>query len=170
MQRFFQILLILCFSISVVSAQNKSKETDLHLIKRGETLYSLSKTYNTTVSQLLDLNPSIVDNKLKAGESIKVPNVTKDAAYKPVKIGPPQYLIPVTYHVNKGETLYSIAKKTDNNVETIRLWNDLKNDDIKAGQKLIVGYNEQSGKDLPNQKTVIEISNVEPTPGWLEFN
>ncbi len=149
MQRFFQILLILCFVVSASFAQTK---TDVHVVKKGETLYSLSQKYNTTVSKLLDLNPTIIDNKLKADESIKVPYVTKDASYKSVKIGPPQFLIPVTYHVSKGETLYSIAKKTENNIETIRMWNDLKTDAIKAGQKLIVGYNEQSGKDLPNHK------------------
>src|SRR5689334_7900247 len=156
MQRIFQILVIVCFSVSVSFAQNHLEETNEHLVKKGETLYGLSQRYNCTVSKLLDLNPAIIDNKLKTGETIKVPNVISDPKFKTVKIGPPQYLIPVTYHVNKGETLYSISKKTDNEVQTLRMWNDLKNDDIKAGQKLIVGYNEQSGKDLPQHKTEIK--------------
>lgn len=115
-------------------------QTQDYKVKKGETLYGLSQRYNTTVSKLLDINPSIVDNKLKEGALIKVPMMKEEVNYNKVKIGPPQFLAPVTYSVSKGETLYSISKKMNTNVETLRMYNELKNDDIKAGQKLIVGY------------------------------
>lgn len=152
MQRFFLIAVFFIFSVSVALAQTTDTET--HLVKKGETLYSLSQKYNTTVSRLLDLNPSIVNNNLQAGSSIKVPQLKEDASYKKVKIGPPQYLIPITYTVDKGETLYSIAKKVNNNTETLRMWNDMKTDKIKAGQKLIIGYSDGT---LKNNNSKISI-------------
>ncbi len=152
MQRFF--LFIVFISLFMVSAA-QTVETDTHVVKKGETLYSLSQKYNTTVSRLLDLNPAIVNNNLQTGSSIKVPLLQEDVSYKKVKIGPPQYLIPVTYTVDKGETIYSISKKVNNNIETLRMWNDMKTDKIKAGQKLIIGYtNSDEGK--VNNKMIVD--------------
>lgn len=33
------------------------------------------------------------------------------------------------------------------NVETLRMWNELKNDNIKAGQNLIVGYGNSNNEN-----------------------
>lgn len=43
------------------------------LVQQGQTLYSLSKAYNTTVEEIENLNPSVKDEGLKAGQTIKVP-------------------------------------------------------------------------------------------------
>lgn len=122
---------------------------EIHQVKKGETLYSLSRKYNTTVPTLLEYNSSIVNNNLKTGSTIKVPKAepvlqasTEKVVYN--GIGPKEFLVPVYYEVAKGETLYSIGQKTQNDVEVIKLWNDLKVTNIKPGQKLIVGYAENT--------------------------
>lgn len=122
---------------------------EIHQVKKGETLYSLSRQFQTTVPSLLELNPNIVDNKLKSGSTIKVPKAaavnntaSETSTYK--GIGPKPFLVPVYYQVAKGETLYSIGQKTNNDVEVVKLWNDLKANNIKPGQKLIVGYAENT--------------------------
>ncbi len=43
------------------------------LVQQGQTLYSLSKAYNTTVEEIEKLNPAVKDEGLKAGQTIKVP-------------------------------------------------------------------------------------------------
>lgn len=159
MQRFF---LFIVFISSFIIASAQTTKTGDHVVKKGETLYSLSQKYNTTVSRLLDLNPAIVNNNLQTGSSIKVPLLQEDASYKKVKIGPPQFLIPVTYTVDKGETIYSISKKVNNNIETIRMWNDMKTDKIKAGQKLIIGYT-NGDESKTNNKTVVDATIKNPS-------
>ena len=135
---------------------------DIHQVKKGETLYSLSRKYNTTVPTLLEYNPSIVNNNLKTGSTIKVPKhepvleaSPESVVYK--GIGPKAFLVPVYYEVAKGETLYSIGQKTQNDVEVIKLWNDLKVNNIKPGQKLVVGYAE-------NAQTIVGTPREMPRP------
>ena len=167
------LIAALFFFTNNVAAQTTTQD---HKVVKGETLYALSQKYNTTVAALLDLNPLIVDNKLKEGANIKVPVIKSTVDYTPVKIGPPQFLLPVSYNIEKGETLYSIAKKLNTNVESLRLWNDLKTDNIKAGQKLVVGYNDSNGAKQnvvvtesinnisPDKKEVVKISETKKSP------
>lgn len=49
-----------------------SSSTRTHTVLPKETLYSLSKQYNTTISELLRLNPELSDG-LKIGQEIKIP-------------------------------------------------------------------------------------------------
>ena len=134
--------------------------TQDYKVIKGETLYGLSQKYSTTVSHLLDLNPTIIDNKLQEGATIKVPVVKNNVTYNKVKIGPPVFLAPVTYNVAKGETLYSISKKMNTNVESLRMWNDLKSDDIKSGQKIVVGYGNSSSKTTVTPDQNVTSTNV----------
>ncbi len=138
------------------------QEYEILKIEKGQTLYSLAKSYHTSVSALLELNPSLVDNNLKAGSTIKVPKLKNEVnstgkqksplneVPKYSGIGPQQFLVPVNYRVGKDETIYSIAKKTGNDVEVIKLWNDINSDLIKPGQDLVVGYGDGTYTRIPN--------------------
>lgn len=162
MKRILVIILMLFNAIGLYAQSN----TQDYKVSKGETLYGLSQKYNTTVSHLLDINPSIINNKLQEGATIKVPVIKNDVTYNKVKIGPPQFIIPVTYNISKGETLYAISKKMNTNVEALRMWNELKNDDIKAGQKLIVGYgnsnNENAVVNEPKTTTTVDAKKDSP--------
>lgn len=142
MKRVVVIFLILTLPFCVFA-----QSTQDFKVSKGETLYGLSQKYNTTVAHLLDINPTIINNNLQEGATIKVPIVKNDVNYNKVRIGPPQFIVPVTYNIGKGETLYSISKKMNTNVETLRMWNELKNDNIKAGQNLIVGYGNSNNEN-----------------------
>lgn len=50
--------------------QNKDQIT--HLIKAGDTFWSLAKTYNTTVEKLLQLNKGINPHLLQIGQQIRI--------------------------------------------------------------------------------------------------
>jgi len=162
MKRILVIILMLFNAIGLYAQSN----TQDYKVSKGETLYGLSQKYNTTVSHLLDINPSIINNKLQEGATIKVPVIKNDVTYNKVKIGPPQFIIPVTYNISKGETLYAISKKMNTNVEALRMWNELKNDDIKAGQKLIVGYGNSNNENVvvnePKTTTTVDAKKDSP--------
>src|SRR5260221_11492530 len=47
---------------------------------------------------------------------------------------------PIYHTVKIHETLFSIAKKYNAKTTELKKWNKLKSDNVKVGQKLIVGY------------------------------
>ena len=94
-------------------AQNDytSDQISLYVVKKGDTVASISKLFN--VSQ----NTIIWANDLKRGQSLKE-NQTL-------------IIMPVTgvqYTVKKGDTLSSIVKKYKGDLDEVKHWNDLSGD------------------------------------------
>jgi LysM repeat protein len=139
------ILLLLLFQSTFIFSQTFEKgkqvspQYDTHLVIKGETLYSLSKQYYTTVPELLRLNPEIIDNNLETGSLVKVPFVPEQQAATS-EIANKKMENAILYRVGKKETLYSISKRYNTDVATLMLWNDLQEPSIQEGSQLIVGY------------------------------
>src|SRR5574344_2340213 len=60
-------------SLACGSATAPTIQTTDIVVEQGQTLYSLSKLYNTSVEQILDLNPMVKTDGLKTGQTIKLP-------------------------------------------------------------------------------------------------
>ncbi|MCR8846269.1 LysM peptidoglycan-binding domain-containing protein [Paenibacillus sp. SC116] len=74
----------------------------IHIIKKGETLYALSKKYGVSLDQLIALNPQLADpNQVQVGMKIRVPST-------PVSTG--GYEIVHKHVVKEGDTLWKLAK------------------------------------------------------------
>ena len=56
-----------------------------YVVKQGNTLYSIAKTYQVEVDDILKLNPKIENNNIKVGEVIKIPmeKTKKEESQKP---------------------------------------------------------------------------------------
>ncbi len=117
----------------------------LHVVKEGETLFSISKEYNVALEDLQRIN-QLADNSIEVGKVIKIPQnteQTKPATNKPVKVEPDKK-IPNTgsdavYHIVKpGETLYRIHINYKVPISKLRKLNHLKGNYIKVGQKIRV--------------------------------
>ncbi len=140
----------LCFTVLLAEAQDslgtiaiKEKVYTLHHVSKKETLYSLSKKYKISIDDIIKYNPSAKDSVILPGEILKVPEWLR--AEEIVSVTIPQYIVKKTdtiFHViKKGETLYSIKRKYPvNNLDSLRIWNDLQADAIKLEQRLIVGW------------------------------
>ena len=104
---------------TVVKDVNAGKTTqpqsnpDEITVKAGETLYSIGKTYNVSVDDLIDLNPQLSEG-LKAGMVLRLrkPDI-KSGARPTEKKGPDTIVVPVTsgdcYSANNIKTTYKIA-------------------------------------------------------------
>ena len=107
----------------------KSNESKIHKVKKGETLSGIADNYRVTISSLQKLN-NISGNKIIAGQELKIPNTT-DVKTKSKNDD---------YHiVENGETLYSIAIMYNTSVQKIKTLNHLSSSKIIVGQKLKVG-------------------------------
>ncbi|MGB3076363.1 MAG: LysM peptidoglycan-binding domain-containing protein [Chitinophagales bacterium] len=115
----------------------KERAADLHVVVKGETVYSISKAYQITVEELLHLNPEIIDNNLPIGAKIKVPVMNDEPIIPSNEIRNGHAIL---YTVQKKETLYAISKKYNTKVDTLLRWNNLMSPDIEEGSQLIVGY------------------------------
>ncbi len=107
----------------------------MYTVKNGDTLYGISRKYNTTVEKIKDLN-YLKDNNLKPGMVIRIPEFyTKEE-----EMYMPNY---INYTVKKGDTLYSISKNFDIDVNLIIKDNGLETNELKLGQLLRIRSSEE---------------------------
>lgn len=128
-----------------------------HVIKKGETLYGISKLYQCSVSDLKNINPELNQSEVQIGQLIVVPKVDllqnneptdqiiKDAAKSEEKDGGDLLYKSISsedtivkHTVLAHETLYSIAKRYMVTPDDIRKRNDLSPGMLKAGDIIIV--------------------------------
>lgn len=100
-----------------------------YIVKKGDTFYSIAKKYGLVVEQLIAANFT-TSTKIIAGQKIAIP--PKDQPWS----GNQENLDNRNYRVVKGDTLYSISKRTGVSIESIKRLNRLTSDLIKIGQIL----------------------------------
>lgn len=108
---------ILLLSSSLVLAASPVNE---HSIVAGDTLRRLAKIYDTTVLELLDLNPGITPDNLQIGQKINLP------------------LEPLwSYHVvQPGDNAKALAKAYKVPYEALLEANGLDRDQLKTGEMI----------------------------------
>jgi LysM repeat protein len=85
----------------------------IHIVKKGETSYSISKAYGITVEELSDQNPSS-SRGIKEGQSLRIPVVDNPVRPQPqIRMFQTQRdETKYNYHkLSSGDTVYSLAKK-----------------------------------------------------------
>ncbi len=121
-----------------------------HTVQPQETLYGLSKKYNTTSQELLRLNPSLQDG-LKAGQVIMVPAQQSGNGLK-IQVTDTTYNI---HEVQRKETLYSISKKYGVNINDIIKANPSYDGNLRKGDKLRIPALVMTVKPFAKPDTVI---------------
>ncbi len=119
-------MLLFFMSFSIASFGQKNSNT--HKVKKGETLYSISKQHGITVEQLVNANPDSKDG-LKTGNLLQIP----DSSVQVKSENASKYL---THKVVAGETLYAISKKYDISIQTILVENPEIIDGLVIGREL----------------------------------
>lgn len=99
----------------------------IHQVDPQETLFGISRRYNTPVSDIVQNNDSLKDG-LKIGQRIRVPFIEPTMIPEGAKV----------HHVTPGETLFSIAKSYNISMDQLMASNGLKGTDLSVGQALIV--------------------------------
>ena len=93
-----------------------------YIVKKGDNLYSIAKTYGITQKELMDIN-NLNSNLLSIGQILLIPSNDVETT---------------TYIVKPGDTLYKIARDYNTTVTDIISKNNLTSNTLSIGQLLII--------------------------------
>ena len=120
----------------------EEKKYILHPVKPKQTLFSIARYYSLSLADLFEHNPDFrTDPTLHTGSRVKIPIPNK--AIKRYKT--PGFVASkntsIYYIVQYGDNLYQISKRNfDMPVDSVAKRNKLKNNNIRPGQLLHVGW------------------------------
>ena len=111
-------------------------DTNLYIVKKGDSLYKIAQNNNTTVNELIQLN-NLTNTNLSIGQVLKLPTKVFN-----------------TYVVKSGDSLYKIAQNNNTTVNQLKQLNNLTNNLLSIGQVLklpsteVNTYTVKSGDNL----------------------
>jgi murein DD-endopeptidase MepM/ murein hydrolase activator NlpD len=137
----FCLFLHAVFFFSALSGRLDAQDT-VHVVAKGETVYSISRSYRISPDELMRHNGITDPSRLQLGRSLRIP----------LSSGGPSRRTPETgtqtagrtgfseYRVEKNDTLYSIARAHRVSLQTLRELNNFPPNfnQIKVGEKIKV--------------------------------
>lgn len=150
------------FALSILLALSSLCAADTYYsVEKGDTLYSISKKYQLTVAELRTANNMSENDVLKIGQKLTIPEAdigtaaalstntaskNKTASSSAVKTS--------TYTVEKGDTLYGIARKNGISLADLLNINGFdSNTVLKIGQKIKIYQKNEEIKKVSEKKT-----------------
>lgn len=163
----------------VPPAPKAATQNVYHVVKKGETLSGIAQKYDVPASQIASLN-NLKKNQINIKQKLLIKKGDKQitesetakntsAAVTSTKETTHEEVGAEEFHsVKKGETLYGISKKYGSSSKDIVAWNDLKNNEVKIGQKLIVKKGTASAHKQETVKTKAADSSTMDAPKTAE--
>lgn len=102
-----------------------SSDDNTYIVKKGDSLWTIAKKFNTTVDKIKNKN-NLSSNLLSIGQALEIPIETEEV----VNVN--------KYIVKAGDTLYSIAKNYNINVDRLKKYNNLNNSILSIGQVIYI--------------------------------
>ena len=109
---------------STTGSSGNTTSGNTHTVNRGETLYSISKQYGVSASQLKSIN-NLESNALSIGQVLNISDApaTQESSES-------------AWIVKKGDTLYGISRQSGVSVTDIKALNNLESNTLSIGQQL----------------------------------
>lgn len=136
-----------------VKTEKKEKKTPTeklqnYTVKEGDYLSVIAESYGVTTAELREWN-GIEGDKILIGQKLKIYSNKKVTETKEKTTNKK-----ATYHVvEEGDNLSDIANSYDVTVADLKDWNDLENDKIMVGQKLVVAEPKTTKEKNTKEKT-----------------
>lgn len=139
------------------SIKNNVKTTN-YKVDAGETLFAIAQKNDMTVADLMALN-QLKNEQIQRGQTLKV--VLNKNNSKDTRTAKASKTKAVNHKVASGDTLYSIAKQYELDVDDLAAANGLKGSHLKAGQILKVSL---SGADKKAKDSKANANKKEKMP------
>lgn len=95
---------------AIQEANDENRPTKIHVVTAGQTAFSISRLYDMTLPQLIQLNPDVASG-VREGQQLRVFSSDNEKPQQPSTSPVPQPTnATVGYVIKKGDTLYSVAK------------------------------------------------------------
>ncbi|SEA27123.1 ABC-type branched-chain amino acid transport system, substrate-binding protein [Porphyromonadaceae bacterium KH3R12] len=117
-----------------VISQEKEENYRYHTILPKETLYSVSKTYSLKPEDVMRANPGLSVETFQIGKTIRIPFFESYEVILPYE----EQTTNIIHKVSRGETLYSIAKRYNVEVQEIQRLNPMLEGGLKSNMELLV--------------------------------
>lgn len=123
----------------MMSVSASSQEFKYHTVKKGETVYSISKDYNISEDDIYKYNPD-AKNGIDESSKLVIPLAVKDKGM-PAKIGSPS-LDPIEFKehtVKKKENLFRLSQQYNVEVDDIKRYNKhLYSKELQKGETISI--------------------------------
>jgi len=107
-----------------------------HKVRRGESLYSIAKHYRISIKSLTSANGIQINNKLRAGSTLRIPSSYEPERPARAADGAPCLSETIEYVVRTGDSLYKIAKRFKTTTQKIQRLNKMSTTRLSVGQRL----------------------------------
>lgn len=149
--RTFVLFIVISLAATALFAQEKievdGKEFLIHEVKKGETLYAISKKYSISVDDIKSANKDLIGDGLYINQTLLIPVEKTDK--KTARKSEVELNNDTIYHkVLKKQTLYGLSKLYDTDIESIRAYNPEVEDGLSVGMVIkIPAANKKANTD-----------------------
>ena len=106
---------------------------NIYVVASGDSLYSIARKFGVTVQEIVDAN-NLGSTSLSIGQELIIPDKTTTPSIPEV----PETPSANTYTVQSGDSLYSVARRFNTTVDTIKSLNNLINNNLTIGKVLVL--------------------------------
>ena len=123
------------------NAINLKEGERIHVIKKGETFYSVSRRYNIAIDKVKVRN-EINSDTINLGDQLIIPKRSMSAidTSRTITYHESSFDSIIEHKVRRNQTLYAISKIYDISIQDIKTTNGLTSDKVKKGTKLKIVY------------------------------
>lgn len=122
-----------------ISRRTASTRPRYHRVKRGETLISISRKYDTTPGKLAVMNGfKSWRTRVKIGQRLTIVEAEERVARKPATPKVKKTNRPIVYKVARGDNLTELARLFNTSLNRLKKANNLKRGKILVGQKIVL--------------------------------
>jgi LysM repeat protein/ABC-type branched-subunit amino acid transport system substrate-binding protein len=112
-----------------------------YTVKSGDTLYSISKRYDVSVDDIVKYNPALQTGVLSVGSVVRIPRFVPETEQSGSGVTSESGIIEgkdfIYHEIESGQTLYSISRRYQMDVDRIKSFNpDVNPNDLREGYML----------------------------------
>ncbi len=158
-------LLLLCSFFVNAQDDTSKKKYRIHTVEEEQTLYSISKLYDVTVDEILNLNPDVKVDELKNGTVLILPNKPKPTIDNTL----PDSVLYVLHTVEPQQTFYRLKVMYDVTQEELIELNPELEDGLKVGQVIKIRKKKLTVKTITPEVEEKATEVEEDEPSLLDF-